>query len=86
MLTGFNTNVPYKGKTYHVETEDSGEASATVTTLLYFQGTIIARKKFNYAEMMSQEEWKKQVHAMMKKQHIGMIKELLAGAHIKGEG
>jgi hypothetical protein len=83
MLTGFNTNVPYKGKTYHVETEDSGETSATVTTLLYFQGTILSRKKFTYAEMMSQEEWKKQVHAMMKKQHISIIKELLSPAHTK---
>jgi hypothetical protein len=83
MLTGFNTNVPYKEKTYHVQTEDSGEASATVTTLLYYQGAIISRKTFSYSEMKSQEDWKKEVHAMMKKQHIGMIKELLAGAHIK---
>lgn len=83
MLTGFNTNVPYKEKTYHVQTEDSGEASATVTTLLYYQGAILARRTFSYAEMKSQAEWRKEVHAMMKKQHIGMIKELLAGEHIK---
>jgi hypothetical protein len=83
MLTGFNTNVPYKEKTYHVQTEDSGETSATVTTLLYFQGTILSRQKFTYSETMSEVDWKKKVHAMMKKQHIAMIKELLSGAHTK---
>lgn len=83
MLTGFNTNVPYKGKTYHVQTEDSGEKTATVTTLLYFQGTILARKNFKYDELLSEDDWKKKVAEKMKKQHIGMIRELLEGAHTK---
>jgi len=81
MLTGFNTNVPYKGKTYHVQTEDSGEKTATVTTLLYFQGTILARKTFRYSDMLGEDGWKDKVSEAMKKQHIGMIKELLAGGH-----
>lgn len=86
MLTGFNTNVPYKGKTYHVQTEDSGEETATVTTLLYLQGTILARKSFTYAELVSEDGWKKKVAGMMKKQHISMIRELLVGTHIPSEG
>ncbi len=85
MLTGFNTNVPYKGKTYHVQTEDTGEEKATVITLLYLQGTILARKSFVYGEKLGGAEWKAGVSGMMKKQHISMIKELLAGVHTPGE-
>ncbi len=25
MITGFNTDVPYKGEVYHVQTEDKGK-------------------------------------------------------------
>jgi hypothetical protein len=85
MLTGFNTNVPYKGKTFHVQTEDTGESSATVTTLLYYQGTILSRKSFTYKEQLGDADWKDKVSAMMKQQHITMIKELLSGAHSKEE-
>jgi hypothetical protein len=85
MLTGFNTNVPYKGKTFHVQTEDTGESSATVTTLLYFQGTILSRKSFVYRDQLEESDWKDKVAGMMKQQHIEMIKELLSGAHSKEE-
>ncbi len=86
MLTGFNTNVPYKGKTYHVQSEDTGESSATVTTLLYFKGVILSRKSFNYSEMLDKDGWQVKVGGMMKKQHITMIKELVSGMHVKAEG
>lgn len=86
MLTGFNTNVPFKGKTYHVQTEDSGEKTTTVTTLLYLDGTILSRKSFSYAEMLNSDGWKEKVAVMMKQQHIGMIKEVLSGEHLRGGG
>lgn len=86
MLTGFNTNVPYKDKTYHVQTEDTGEPKATVTTLLYFKGSILARKSFNYSDVLDKEGWQGKVAGMMKKQHITMIKELVAGMHSKAGG
>ncbi len=86
MLTGFNTNVPYKGKTYHVQSEDTGGFKATVATLLYFKGSILARKSFNYSEVLDKDGWQGKVAGMMKKQHIAMIKELLAGVHVKAGG
>ncbi|MEJ2324019.1 MAG: cell division ATP-binding protein FtsE [Nitrospirota bacterium] len=61
MLTGFNTNVPFRGETYHVQTEDSGEKASTVTTLLYLDGTILSRKSFNYAELLNAGGWKEKV-------------------------
>ncbi|MFZ3121795.1 MAG: hypothetical protein WA104_00255 [Thermodesulfovibrionales bacterium] len=45
MLVGYNNNVTYKGKVYHVQTEDSGLNNPVIVTLLYFKGTILASKK-----------------------------------------
>ena len=45
MLVGYNNNVTYKGKVYHVQTEDSGLNNPIIVTLLYIKGTILASKK-----------------------------------------
>ena len=49
MLVGYNTNIPYKGKVYHVQTEDSGIKNPVIITHLYFHGSILASKKISYA-------------------------------------
>jgi hypothetical protein len=84
MLIGYNTNVPYKGTMYHVQTEDSGVKSPVVITLLYIKGTILASKKTSYADIASSPDYKEKVRELMKEQHKAMIKELIAGKHTAG--
>jgi hypothetical protein len=81
MLVGYNTNVPYKGTIYHVQTEDSGMRKPVIITLLYLKGTILASKKSSYAAFASDPDCKEKVREMMKEQHKAMIKELIAGKH-----
>jgi hypothetical protein len=81
MLVGYNTNVPYKGILYHVQTEDSGLKNPVVITLLYLKGTILSSKKTNYGDLVSDPEYKEKVRDVMKTQHKSMIKELIAGKH-----
>ncbi|RPI38250.1 MAG: hypothetical protein EHM54_00860 [Nitrospiraceae bacterium] len=81
MLVGYNTNVPYKGIIYHVQTEDSGLKKPVIITLLYLKGTILASKKSDYAALASDPDCKEKVREMMKEQHKAMIKELIAGKH-----
>jgi hypothetical protein len=81
MLIGYNTNVPYKGTIYHVQTEDSGLKSPVIVTLLYIKGTILASKKTNYSDIASSPDYKEKVRELMKEQHKAMIKELIAGKH-----
>ncbi len=45
MLVGYNDNITFKGKVYHVQTEDSGLKNPIIVTLLYFRGVILASKK-----------------------------------------
>jgi|Deesub1362A_J573_1020465.scaffolds.fasta_scaffold00395_5 hypothetical protein len=81
MLLGFNTNVPYKGNIYHVQTEDNGVNNPIIVTHLYFKGAILASKKSVYAHLLVEEDWKEKVVEMMKSQHRDVIKELLAGKY-----
>jgi hypothetical protein len=81
MLVGYNTNVPYKGTIYHVQTEDNGMKNPVIVTLLYLKGTILASKKVNYGHVTSSPDHKEKIRELMKEQHKNMIKELIAGKH-----
>ncbi|MDA8083840.1 MAG: hypothetical protein M0024_09320 [Nitrospiraceae bacterium] len=81
MLVGYNTNIPYKGNLYHVQTEDSGLKNPVITTLLYFKGTILSSKKISYAHIAANPDYKEKVRELMKEQHKAMMKELISGRH-----
>ncbi len=83
MLVGYNTNVPYKGKLYHIQTEDNGLKNPIVITLLYYKGTILASKKISYADLTSSPDCKEKVRELMKGQHKSMMKELIRGNYTK---
>lgn len=52
MITGFNTDVEFEGKTYHVQTEDKGLARPVVMSLIYDRGTILASKRTPYDDLI----------------------------------
>ena len=81
MLVGYNTNIPYKDKTYHVQTEDNGKNNPVIVTLLYSKGAILASKKTSYADIISEPDYERKVRELMKAQHKVMIKELIAGKY-----
>ena len=83
MLIGYNTNVPYKGTIYHVQTEDNGLKSPVIITLLYLKGTILASKKTNYSHLAASPDYKEKVRELMKEQHKAMLRELIAGRHTR---
>lgn len=79
MLIGYNTNVPYKGKQYHIQTEDSGIASPFIVTLLYCQGAILRSVKTGYAHIVGNPDFEAELRKLMKHQHREMIRELITG-------
>jgi len=85
MLVGYNTNIPYRGRLYHIQTEDNGLKNPIVITLLYYKGTILASKKFSYADLTASPDYKDKVRELMKEQHKGMIKELIRGLYTKDQ-
>jgi len=81
MLIGYNTNISYKDKIYHIQTEDSGLKNPVIVTLLYSKGAILASKKTSYEHILDDPDFKDKVRKLMKAQHKIMIKELLAGKY-----
>lgn len=79
MLIGYNTNVPYKGRSYHVQTEDRGLTNPCIVTLLYHQGAILRSIKTSYSHIIEHPDFEKELRNLMKHQHRGMIRELISG-------
>lgn len=52
MITGFNTDIEYKGVVYHVQTEDKGLDSPLILSLVYAGGAILASKRSRYEDLI----------------------------------
>src|SRR5258708_4578236 len=71
---GFNNNVRYKSKHYHVQTEDSGLGNPHVITHVFADGgRIIKSHKRTYADAVSRDDVVTHVRALMKGQHMEMV-------------
>jgi len=79
MITGCNTNVLYRGKQFHVQTEDSGRANPHIISHVYHGGTIIASEKSEYGDRVDSAEIDIKVRAKIELQHKTMLKRLTSG-------
>jgi hypothetical protein len=79
VITGFNTNVRFGGRLFHVQTEDSGRRHPHVISHLYYQGTILASEKTSYEGRMESEDLEIEVRALMERQHKSMVARLKKG-------
>jgi hypothetical protein len=79
MLSGINTDIPYNGKIYHVQTEDGGVENPVITTILFCGGAIRSTKKSGYKDVLQADSLKDIIREMMKEQHKAMVRELASG-------
>jgi hypothetical protein len=78
-VLGYNHNVRYAGRLWHVQTEDSGVQAPHIFTHLFCDGTILATKKVDYDATMEVSS----VQRLMQSQHKHMLKELKGGSFDK---
>jgi hypothetical protein len=74
-VLGYNHNVRYAGRLWHVQTEDSGVNNPHVFTHLFHDGTILATKRLDYDPASEVSA----VQKLMQTQHKAMLRELKAG-------
>jgi hypothetical protein len=79
MILGQNANVRHGGRTFHVQTEDSGRAHPHVITHLYYEGTILASERRDYAEIVGAPDLAARVRRLMEEQHAAMVERLRSG-------
>ncbi len=79
MLTGYNTDFKFQGKIYHCQTEDGGLQHPFITSLMYHQGAILARRKTSYEDIIKADCLDDVVRELMMEQHKQMIRDLMQG-------
>jgi hypothetical protein len=79
MLTGYNTDFKFKGKVYHIQTEDGGANSPFITSLLYHGGAIIGTRKTSYADILRADILDEVVRELMMEQHKQVIRDFMQG-------
>ncbi len=85
MITGFNSDVKYRGLVYHVQTEDKGTENPLIETLIYRGGEILASRRLPYAELIEGNDAEKAISRLMEEQHNSMILEVKHGAFAPAE-
>jgi hypothetical protein len=80
MLTGYNTDVPYEGEVFHVQTEDKGLRTPFILSLVYQKGVILAAKRTPYEKFITAGVIdEKSVSQLLEKQHKTIIATIKAG-------
>jgi hypothetical protein len=81
VITGFNTDVKFRGLVYHVQTEDKGKVNPLIETLIYKGGEILASRRLPYAELVKDAaaDVEAAIGRLMEEQHKAMILEVKRG-------
>ena len=80
MITGFNTDVKYRGVVYHVQTEDKGTANPLIETLIYKGGEILGSRRLPYADLVKPGD-EASITKLMEDQHKGIIMDVKKGRY-----
>lgn len=77
---GFNDNLKYKGRVYHIQTEDSGIDKPQILTHLFADGgRVLKSYKRSYADAIERQDLDGYVRALMKAQQMEMASALREG-------
>jgi hypothetical protein len=80
MLTGYNTDVPFEGVTYHVQTEDKGLKNPIILSLIYQGGTILGAKRTAYNDLIADGKVdESRLAKAIEKQHQIMLAAISGG-------
>jgi len=79
VITGYNTDVKHNNRVFHIQTEDKGDASPYIESLIYVGGEILATRKTSYAEVIKNGRDDKSVQELMEQQHRTMIAAIQRG-------
>jgi hypothetical protein len=79
VITGFNTDIPFEGVTYHVQTEDKGLDTPLILSLVYVGGAIIASKRTRYEDLLSSGFDEKVLTERLQRQHKLICAAIKAG-------
>ena len=86
ILLGFNHNIKFRGKTYHVQTEDGGRSNPVIKTHIFLGGVILDSVQWPYDDILARSSWRSILKERMKAQHLDEINRVIAGDVASDEG
>ena len=84
MLPGYNHNISYDGRRFHIQTEDYGHDRAVIVTQIFEGGNLVASDRCQYGDCVGAIHCDQEVRRRMQNQHKGMLKALMRGAYDDG--
>lgn len=80
MQKGFNSDVQYKGQSYHVQTEDWGLSNPFLVSRVFRQGVVVKTVKVSYQEAFARNKITAEVIQLaLRRQHHEMMDSLISG-------
>ncbi|MCM2280509.1 MAG: hypothetical protein NDI61_01535 [Bdellovibrionaceae bacterium] len=81
MQKGFNSDVMYRGMSFHVQTEDWGREKPYLVSRVYQSGAVIKSVKTPYSEVLSrlQIQDPNAIRLAMREQHQQILDLLVSG-------
>lgn len=79
VITGYNTDVKHNNRVFYIQTEDKGDSSPHIESLVYVGGQILATRKTSYADLVGSGRDDKAVQELMEQQHRTMIAAIQRG-------
>lgn len=81
MVFGHNTNFRCGNATFHIQTEDRGEAHALIDTTVYYRGRVLHRRTNNYFDLLPMNADREEaLRLRVDEQHRNVIEEIRSGA------
>lgn len=85
MQIGYNNDVEYRGKTFHIQTEDRGEAAASIETQIFHAGAILDTSILPYNNVLGEtddvDERIARIRGLMQANHKKLYRKLFAGEY-----
>lgn len=79
MITGYNTDVRYREKVFHVQTEDKGLSNPTIESVVYHGGQVLFAKRSSYDDLVEQKAGADEIATRIEHQHRMMIAAIKSG-------
>ncbi|MGD8375161.1 MAG: hypothetical protein PVF68_03400 [Acidobacteriota bacterium] len=81
MITGFNTDIKFNGKTYHVQTEDRGSGNPILESLVYVKGQILDAVQTPYGDRFPGGVDESVLAGMLEAQHKRVLRSIKNGRY-----
>ncbi len=81
MSQGINENIEYRGRVFHVQTEERGKERPVLVCTLFCRGLILSEKRLAYQDIINSGHFQEQLDQLRSDIHKQMLEKLQEGLY-----